>query len=402
MKVKIDKRTVEEFVMVLLSILVFLFPLSKAGIFMTLYDAFAVVALFAIVCVMLFVNGINISSLLIVMGLILYLSISTLVILIEKIEGFYFGYERFLCILTCLLFFNILDKRFCTLVFYYRLLDIIMIFVILFSVLSLFNVANTNDFFVDNYTQYLDYITAYHIGLKKPILFFGVHNVASFIYEGLFILSFSSYAVEKKKRFLAYSIILLLLLFLLRCSTSIVFSVLSIGIMVFYRTDSIVKVVVYVGAVLCAAILAGYFGFLDLYQDILALQSNGLSARYINGFSALYGSNISFIKEHMLGSGFCINGSGTVYGSDSGLLIILTIGGVPFLLAFYIVVTKYIVKNIGGHMKYIVLSYVLIMELGFITFLHYKTLAFLIIVISYMTKLFPSSSNVYEQSMISG
>ena len=139
--------------------------------------------------------------------------------------------------------------------------------------------------------------------------------------------------------------------------------------------------------IICS-IAALQFGLIDTYSDILGKEANGIIPRYFSGMESLYGNNLQMIKNTILGTGYCISdGTNGIYGADSGFIISLMIGNVIYFIVFYCYIKKFLSDNINSKQATIIYVYVLLMELGFISFLYFRTIAFLLYIVLYLSSL---------------
>ncbi|MBP1534243.1 MAG: hypothetical protein IK999_08985 [Ruminococcus sp.] len=382
------KQSFQRLSIILIILSSFFFPLSKNGVFIPIYEVIESIIVLLCVFVELILNKTSSTKLFVSFSIIVYLFIGTIITLSQYKSGFVFGYVRCVYLVSSLLMFSIVCINSIPFSFFKKTLDVVMVIVIVFSILSLINAFNLNDFFVNKYTQYREYITVYQFQLKKPLLTFGVHNIASFIYEGLFLLSWFSYKKLNEKRYMIYSIACIVLLLGLRCTTSIGYLIFSVAIIVYSQSRSTKKLIISVFLLIICSIAALQFGLIDTYSDILGKEANGIIPRYFSGMESLYGNNLQMIKNTILGTGYCISdGTNGIYGADSGFIISLMIGNVIYFIVFYCYIKKFLSDNINSKQATIIYVYVLLMELGFISFLYFRTIAFLLYIVLYLSSL---------------
>nr|WP_303182776.1 hypothetical protein [Lachnoclostridium phocaeense] len=383
-KIIINKNTITNLIIFLLLVLTFVFPLSVNGIPSTLYEVIAdvLLLLFALI---LWIRGKKPAyKNLIVFFVLLYLFWATIIAIDGSNGDLKFGYARTICIIvTLLLFAN--NFSFCSdLRYYKKIIDFLVLGIVLINIISLLNLININSLLSNYYTQYLQYITDYQFTIRKPIMTFGVHNIASFVYEGLLLVSYYWYTKFGEKKHIIYTIIFLALLMMLRCSTSIAYLLFDVIIIVYYQTRSPRKLILTIIGFTALIFIAFQFDLIDVYRDILGQQTNGWISRYSNGIQTIFAENIDAIRKYPIGTGFSIaaheNG---LYGADSGFIINFTIGKIVYFICFYAL----LIKKVNSFCKkkfisYIFIGYILIMELGFVTFLYYKTISFIIVLFS--------------------
>lgn len=382
------KNRLNKMQVLVLLILVFCFPLSSDGIVVPIYGIVACAVFFLCSLHTILANSVNPRRLILSLVLILYLGVGTLITLFKINSGFKFGYERCIYLVSIILIFCSHIKNKVRFSFFQKVLDIIMISIIIINILSYLNIGNINGLLINKYTQYQEYITSYQFQLKKPVLTFGVHNIAAFIYEGLFLLFWFTYDKTKERRYIWYSLFCIVLLIALQCTTSIGYVIFSISIIIYAQTKSAKKVIISFFCLVIIAVIAYYYGAIGSIYGILGKESNGFIARYFSGMESLYGSNIKVIEKYVLGIGYSIPGdSNRVYNADSGYIVSLTIGNFGYLIVFYLYLNKFLSDNIKGIEAKIVLLYIFLMELGFITFLYFRSIAFLLFMVLYLSAL---------------
>lgn len=354
-------------------------PISKDGVVNPNYEIFSLFLILSEIVILCLINGIRKNKLLILTILLLYLSISTISIIDEH---FKFSLPRFLYVAIPLLFFSLYIRVNLNYKFYLKVLDIIFLLVVLGNIISFFNLLNINEFIVGNYTQYFGPITNNQLLTRKPILIFGVHNLAAFFYMGLFLLTYFSFYYLKIKKYLYQSIIYLFLILLLRCSTSFMFLIYAMCVVLYLNRKSY-KIFALFLLMFVVCILFINSEIFELYKDMLGSQANGIIPRYIEGFTSLYRGNYEVLMSNLLGIGFSVGDSSTgLYYADSGYILILTTGGVLYFVFFYLFFLKFVCSNLEKKaISFIIIGFVLLMEFGFISFFYYKTIAFMIFII---------------------
>ena len=185
-----------------------------------------------------------------------------------------------------------------------------------------------------------------------------------------------------------YSIICIVLLLALRCTTSIGYAMISICYLVYTQTKSFKKLSISISLLVILLYIALSNGWVDIYYGIMSQQTNGLIPRYLTGMHDLFGGNLQVVKDSWFGIGFCVpDDTNKIYGADSGFIISLTIGRYFYAVAFYVFLWNYIKTSLSRKIAIVVYVYMLLMELGFITFLYFRSIAFFIFVIYYLSSL---------------
>ena len=145
------------------------------------------------------INGIDNNAYIIAGFIIIYLFCATVVI-INKKQEFEFSIARLIPMLSGILVCSINYKNMRDRAFLERGLDCVIIAIVLVNILVFIQNSGVLKWIGNYYTQYLPNITEYHLSLKKPLSFFGVHNQAAFIYCGLYIISNLLYQYTLKKK----------------------------------------------------------------------------------------------------------------------------------------------------------------------------------------------------------
>lgn len=355
-------------------------PISNNGLTTnTKYEKISLFFIVAELIVLCLINGIKKKNFIILLFFLFYLIASSLMIIGEH---FLFSLPRFLYITIPLILFSINIEFNLDCTFYSKVFDIIFVFILIGNVLSFFNFFNINSFLVDHYTQYLDYITNYQLMTKKPILIFGVHNLAAFFYMGFFMLTYFYFYYKGEYKYLVQSIFYLILIVFLRCSTSFMFLIFALFIFIYFNKRSY-KVIFISMAILIVCIIFYNSDIFILYKNALSSNSNGFIPRYLEGFSTLYKSNYDVLTENVLGIGYTVGDITTgLYYADSGYILTLTTGGLFYFFSFYIMFARFLKINLKVSQVFIIVFLlIMLMEFGFITFFYYKTIAFILFIV---------------------
>ena len=217
---------------------------------------------------------------------------------------------------------------------------------------------------------------------KKPILIFGVHNLAAFFYMGFFMLTYFYFYYKGEYKYLVQSIFYLILIVFLRCSTSFMFLIFALFIFIYFNKRSY-KVIFISMAILIVCIIFYNSDIFILYKNALSSNSNGFIPRYLEGFSTLYKSNYDVLTENVLGIGYTVGDITTgLYYADSGYILTLTTGGLFYFFSFYIMFARFLKINLKVSQVFIIVFLlIMLMEFGFITFFYYKTIAFILFIV---------------------
>lgn len=385
MKFILKKNTIYNLVLLIICILCFLFPISKNGnANIILYEIISLVLVVGLILILLSLFGIEKNTLMLYIFLLMYLSVGTFLAIGEDTK---FSIFRFFYIVIPLTLLTIVIKNNYSIICFDKILDYIFIFLLIGNIASYFNLFNINNFLVENYTQYSDIITSYHLNLRKPVLVFGVHNIASFFYMGLFLIVYFNFYIRKRKKYLVQCIIYFIYLLLLKCSTSFIYIIFSILIII-YTNRKKTKIVMILGIILILGVLFFSSSLFDIYQEMLYSNENGFISRYLNGLE-LYKGNLTFLAQNLTGLGFTVASQNLgVYYADSGYLVTLTTGNVLYFILFYFMFFNFINKNIKNKtIRLSIISMILIMDFGFVTFYYYRTILFIFIMVAFFRAL---------------
>lgn len=384
MIISLSKENLSKIGVFLLILVTFIVPLSKKGESnIVLYELLSLVLSFCALLIFILSNKIKKSKLILFFILLVYFCISTW---ITVINGFTFSPTRFGYILLTtsilILFPKITQLK---IAFFEKILHCIFIVILIGNFISYFNIFGFNTFLVNNYTQYMANITNYHLSIHKPIFIFGVHNLAAFFYTGLFIVSYITYYYGKKRIYLYESIIYFILNVLTRCSTGFAFMVFSCLVVLYLNLKKKKFIYIFIILILISIIFFNS-DLMNSYLDILSSNTNGFFSRYLGGFYNLYRNNIDILFQFPMGIGFSIADSSTeLFYADSGFLIVLTTGGIIYFILFYYLLYIFLKSNIcNKKIINILLGWIMIMELGFVTFYYLKTTCFILFCVIYL------------------
>ena len=135
------------------------------------------------------------------------------------------------------------------------------------------------------------------------------------------------------------------------------------------------------------------------YLETLSNGVNGFFPRYVEGLNGLYKNNIEIVKQFLLGIGFTIPQNNTIYFADSGYLIFYTMGNIVFAITFYILFLKSLCYEIKSkEYRLFFALYVLLMELGFVSFLALKTICFYWLMYIYIKSFENEQGKIYDRA----
>lgn len=239
-----------------------------------------------------------------------------------------------------------------------NLLDILCLISIVWNIGILLKNQEIINFTYNNYNQYFKTALFYSVIVDgKPVMSFGVHTYASYFYFLFFILSFYTYDVTLNVRYLAYCVFLMFFTLFLTSTTSTIFCIL----MLFFIVKKLMKsknkfkyIILFLLGCILIFILSKYYGL--IYNKLYSNITNGR-----NSFVSRYSSKSVFVDNAKvictsLGIGFNIVKSLNLSYSDSGYVVLLTMGSFPLLICIYYKIYKFLKINIPcDYSKYIII-----------------------------------------------
>ncbi len=209
-----------------------------------------------------------------------------------------------------------------------------------------------NDITKGLYSQLNDNMYANMVEIRgKPVMSFGTHSMAAFF---ILIVYFYNCVLIKEQKNTPLTYAFLVVLFLLEIPLDSNTAVLSMVVMLFLliwarntavtRIISIVIITIGVGYAL-------YDGFIiEFVSDIVFnafSDSHGFQGRYLSG---IYDGNFYMMKNY-LGVGFLRSDSRFFRMNDSGIIYLLTQGGLPALIITYYLMYNFFKRNIRKYHK---------------------------------------------------
>ena len=338
-------------------------------------------------------NAINYKQLVFSMLVInLYMLIVTLIAQ-SQFSGARVSLARIAPIIALIFLCSLRINRYPSLKLLKMLLNVITVTAIIWNFMILFNVKPVVDFTYNNYNQYYDLNAYYQVLVgHKPVMSFGVHTYASYYYFLLFLLCFATYKLENKKLYLYYSIIYTVFNLFLVSTTAIIF----FGAMCLFFIKEMGKqmdlkrlIIVFVAITLIAIII--YVNFDALYGRLYSNFTNGG-----NSFVSRYSSNSVFntnfkIITSSIGIGYNIVDNLDIGYSDSGYVVYLTMGSIPFAFAIYYMLYKFLKNNINIY-KTAIMLVVFSFEVALPATFNYRFSYMMIFIICYMGALSSNAS----------
>ncbi|MDR7420165.1 MAG: hypothetical protein QN178_14780 [Armatimonadota bacterium] len=189
--------------------------------------------------------------------------------------------------------------------------------------------------------------------LQKPVLTFGTHSLAALLFYFLFLTAMAAHAARRSLPWLALIPTHLMLLILLRSTTSIVLAACATLALVARARRGSIWHGAALGLLLAAAVVGvvAAVGWSD--RSIVGLLSYGLLGDERRGFVARFGdrgllsSTIRYVSAHPW-QPIGITHTDQLYLGDSGLLMTWLRGSLPLVVAVYFGLLRFFLMNLAS------------------------------------------------------
>ena len=330
-----------------------------------------------------YIYSVNLFRLLLSSCIFVYLGIATVMIVLSGSDVYEFSIARLAPIVCFLVMVNLDLNRKNKRIYLIKLFDVIVICSVIINVLLLLHFTPLTEFIVNNYTQYNTVVTINLIMTLKPICTFGVGNIAAFFYAGIFLIAALLYSLSHHKKYIYYMLSMVLSCVLISNTTSLGYACLMILYIVWHHRNFLLISFV----ILACAILFLGFNLLDTYIQSQHIGANGFIPRYLNIASGIFSNNMDIIQRYPLGVGYALpTERSMLYYADSGYFITYTMGNVCGLICTYSLFFLWTSNIKIKKYRLMFCIYVLLMELGYITFYSLRTLSFLMFVMIYFAE----------------
>lgn len=279
------------------------------------------------------------------------------------------------------------------------ILEFVTIIILVWNIGIVFGNKFISYLTVNYYSQFMDYTVKSSVGLHKPIFTFGVHTFASFYYMLLFYLWYETIKVDGSKFNRVKHYIFLILIFLmtiyLRSSTSLMFSLIMLFMLIKVSTKKTGKILL-ITTFLYFLVLFLNSELFTTYKEMVISPHHGIIPRYLSN-NHIFIDNFEVIKKCYLGIGFTIPHNYSITYTDSGYIVYYTMGGIVLVIIFYYMLYRYLRNNIDYHYKFIFIL-IMLFELAIPSLIYMKTAYFFIFIVSYLNYLTNlKNGNSYEK-----
>ena len=221
---------------------------------------------------------------------------------------------------------------------------------------------------------------------SKPIGTFATHSIAGFYYFIFFFVNISIYHYLKKKSYLVFSLVYMILLLYLQSSTSLVYFLFCFLVLTvfLYKKSKSLFFLIFITSLITLVIK---FEDITIFQNItdkLFSTSNGFSSRYST--VGVLSNSINYIKDNPFrGVGFSFSpnfnyvDSGIVEYTLRGSILLLK----SMLVGFYLLLKRNIKKTFAFLFFILFLSF----EFGFSNFIYFRSLFIIPFVVAIMSQI---------------
>lgn len=345
MKINIS-NSLSKILYVFLSFMVFFYPSSSGGTINSKSSATSIYTYYAlciaVILMIVFQNSINAMRIKLSLFLSLFLFLSTFVGKVI-LEG-RFAIARFLYIFMCLMVFSIDYKTSSSQFFNLIIFKAVSIIMCIWNWCLVFKIPVIAEFTKSTYSQFISYTTRTFVEKGRPIFTFGIYSYCAFFYALMFIIWLYLLESRSENILLCLVIIINLLVFQLLLKSS---SGLLLGSVMIYfflrsmsskRTGLIISVLFLIGGGLFI-----YYQNYDWHRLVLGNSSNGFWARY---YGTLFADNYVAISETVIGIGYNIIDNMHITYTDSGYIVLATMGGILTPVLVYFVINESMRINI--------------------------------------------------------
>lgn len=338
-KLSINKKTLVSNILCCISIFMFAFcPTSSETIIYGLGRTLFIWSVAAIVVLLFVLSGkVNGARLVLSFCFCMIYMIAVTLIAQQQFGSYHESLARIAPLIVLILLFESEVNEFPNFKLELVLINLFSICCILWNCGILLRIPAVQQFTYNNYNQYYDLALFYSVMQNaKPVMSFGVHTYASYFYFFFFILSYYTYEVTEKRRYLVYCVAYIGFTVFLVSTTALFFSIAMFTFLSYHlikrndRKDFIALLVF-----LSISLLVLYKNFDFLIDKIYINMTNGQNSfvsRYAKG--SVFTENIKVITSS-LGIGFNILDDVNLGYSDSGYVVYLTMGNIPLMIYVY-------------------------------------------------------------------
>jgi hypothetical protein len=373
-----NKARITDYILYFIIILfVFFYPTSSGGVqyaetnMRYIYTYYGIAICTALVYMI--TNGINVKRGTKMVLLFVYLSITTILARFSISGQFVIARLVFTIIPAIVLSVDTekeLDNKVVL-----TILELITIIILIWNIGLIFNLQPFTSITNDRYSQFNSFTTSVFVSMKRPIFTFGVYSYSAYFYSGLFVIWIAAIRRDKRSkiRYYFYEIMLIIYQLLLRGSTALMLG----GVMIYTLLKTLNKRKWGLLIIPIFLVLGTYYINslnYDWNRMIIGTESNGFFSRY---FGNVFVGNFEAIKTTIFGIGWTVIRSMNIRYTDSGYIVLATMGSIIMPVLLYWNLHGAIKNNLPVNIRKILFAYCMLFEIALPSLLYPRAVIFL-------------------------
>lgn len=378
-KWKNKEPTISYWVFIGIVIFTCFYPTSINGKIQDEANTFYICAYYGIAVLLsllyMFTNEIALRRLKLLVYLMIYLAIAT-VISCCSIGG-EFAFARLIYIFIAVVVLSTNDLPMINRHAILTSMEILTFVIIVWNLCIILHANQVIDFSIAYYSQFNSSTTAYYIQNRRPMFTFGAYSYASLFYALLFGFWYAATNNEVRKytrgRYYAYLIALIVFQFLLRGSIAFLLGSFMAFMFVKHfanRRSGLVLLPIFLLAAFCFVCQQNY----DWTRLLVGNETNGFFSRYNTN---MFEDNFKAISETILGIGYSITQDYNIRYTDSGYIVLFTMGNAILPIAFYCSLYQKLKNNVPKALSRLVFIMLMLFEISLPSLIYAKTVLFL-------------------------
>ncbi|MGG3497070.1 hypothetical protein ABES08_15085 [Peribacillus simplex] len=356
-KKNFDKSMIDTISFIVIIISLFFVPTSIDG--NVIHNAYLYKNLFFIGFILIysFIRGkYNIKALIIISFIHLIIWIFTLSTIIFTTDTFRLSLASYSVIIALSLLWIVRFESDISINYFHKIFNVVNIILLIWGFGIIGEIPWVKDLTLSYFSQYSDYTVDVMLNYNKPVISFGTHSIASFHFFMLFLMNLYTIKVKDKGTAINH-IFMWFYLFvnlMMLSNTSFILSAVMLFTILWVNKKIQLSLVIIPVSLLTIYYLVSS-GTLDLYINrLLYAENNGFIGRYANG---LFATNYHYILNYG-GIGLFKSPDTGIRLTDSGYIVLLTMGNIPLLVAFFYSFYLFLSNNIKNRYKlYIFLTF---------------------------------------------
>lgn len=331
-----------------------------------------------IIAVLYSINGkFNLFSLKSFMGILLYMCLATSIAHVV-LDG-EVSIARIVYVMTPAIIFSFSKERIISFKISLIINEIITIIILLWNICIMLDIWIIPEVTINYYSQFNWFTTIVFVNKRSPIFTFGIYSYGALFYALLFLYWIHIIDVLRVdhahvKRYYIYSISFILFQFLMNGSVSILLGLIML--LILFNTLRKSKIGFFVMPFLF--VILSIFMYLQDYnwsRIFIGTSTNGFASRYL---STLFLNNLNVIKATIFGIGFTIIPNQDILYTDSGYLVLFTMGNIFLPIYLYSSMYKFLKKSLDKTSFKRTIVIIFLFEIALPGLLYTKEIIFLI------------------------